>query len=234
MKLLPLLMTILLAGAGFASTGSYQASTVGFRHERGVESRMVVTVLARQDLLPWLALDAGVGLNMFGHDGLAGYGLGAEAEILPLVRLRVRAAVQHDQWNDWRIGENRVLGMLAAEPLDRFELGAGMAWRAPVYDPKRYASPLEWQSDAPEWNLVYHLGWRFLETGPFVASAVLSNLDDLRLQTPHHISFRAEGSWRLDQNWQVVASCGTGVKGLSGLLFSVSEVSANAGVRHAF
>ncbi len=223
---------VLLAARGCPAGDSHQTLLCGLRHEQGVESKMLLTSLVRHQVAPRVGITGGVSFSLFQHNGISNLGLEADVLVTDFWHVGLTAGVQHDQWTDWRIGENRAFGTLNVEPLPRLGLGIGAAYRAPVFDPDRYQSPFHWQSDVPEWNLLYRLEWRFLHRENADASFRVSNLDRLRLYNPHHIAFQLRGLVRLNRDWNLVLHCGSGVKGLSAMLLSVTEVTIQAGVRH--
>jgi len=217
----------------FETGRSQQAALVGARHEAGVESRALVSVHASQSVLPFLNVHAGIGLSLFQHNGLSDYGLGVRIRALRLGSIEFDAGYCHNQWNDWSIGENRVMATAHASPLRNLRLGAGIAYRAPVFD-DRFANPLEWDSDMPEWNLVYELDWTLLRLAPVDATLTVSNIDLLRMSAPSLVPLRVSAIADLVPGWSLLFRCGTGIKGLSSLLLSVSQVTAELGVRHEF
>mgnify|MGYP001263574911 CR=1 FL=1 len=62
----------------------------------------------------------------------------------------------------------------------------------------------------------------------------LSNLDGLRLYTPHHIAAQLDGRYDVGPGWSATGHAGTAVKGLSALVFSVGEFEVGAGVAREF
>lgn len=217
-----------------AAGGSEQALLCGVRHEQGVESRALLTCLARQQIGSRFRVNASVSFSLFQHNGLANLGLETDILITDFWKLGLSAGVHHDQWSDWRIGENRVFGTAKVEPLSRLELGIGAMYRAPVFDTDHFWSPFYWKSDVPEWNLLYRLKWEFLHRENAGAWFSISNLDRVHVYNPHHIAFQLQGSLRFNRNWSLVMHCGSGIKGLSAPLISVTEVTVEAGVCHEF
>jgi hypothetical protein len=217
----------------FETGRSQQAVLLGVRHEAGVESKALVSVHGSRPVLSFLNIHAGIGLSLFQHNGLSDYGLGVRIRALRFGRIELDASCCHSQWNDWRIGENRVMATAHTTPLRTLHLGAGIAYRAPVFD-DGFASPLAWDSDMPEFNLVYELDWTFLEIAPVDAVLTVSNADLLRMSAPSRIPLRVSAIADLLPGWSLLFRCGTGIKGLSSLLLSVSEVTAELGVRLEF
>jgi hypothetical protein len=213
------------------TTGSLQ---LGWRHEQGVESRAVVTVAAEVPVHARVRLGGGIAFSMFEHDGLSALGLGVRVGLVPVWDLGFEAELQHEQWNNWQVGENRVLGLVSAQPLGRLELGVGAAWRAPLLDPDRFCSPFDFRSDAPELNLVYRARWRVLAAERGNLAVGISNLAGLRIYTPHHVAVQLAGQFGLSQGWSLTGHAGTALKGLSALVFSVGEFEVAGGVVHEF
>lgn len=229
---LPAALGLLALAASSLLLASEQELFVGYHHEAGVESKLLGTLLADFSLHPRIDLDAGVAFSAVEHPGLARLGLGMTVRLTDLWHTRTRVGLQHEQWNDWRIGENRALVMFDAEPLRGLELGAGIAWRAPVYSVVRYWLPHWFASDAAELNLLYHAGWRFLRRDRVTATFIVSNLDRLVVRNPQQFPFRLEASTRLAPGWRLDACCGSAVTGLSSMLVSLKEVTVELGIRH--
>jgi hypothetical protein len=206
---------------------------VGIRYEAGVESKALVSIHASQPLLSFLNIHAGVGLGLFQHDGLSDYGLGFRVRALRLAGIEFDASFRHNQWNDWRIGENRVMATAHSTPLRTLHLGAGIAYRAPRFG-DGFASPFAWDTDMPEWNMVYELDWTFLSIAPVDAILTVSNVDLLQMSAPSLVPLQVSAKAGLVPDWDLLFRCGTGIKGLSSLLLSVSQVTAELGVRHEF
>lgn len=206
----------------------------GWQHETGVMSRATVTVSAWFPVTDRLALDAGAGFSLFEHRGLAAWGAGARFTFIERWRIAARVACQHEQWNDWRAGENRVIGTVQARPFRPVELEIGLAWRAPVFDPETYWSPLAWSSDVPELNIVYRLDWRFLEGPGWDVSVGAASFDGLHLRNPQHAGLYLVGRHRLDDGWRLFGRFGTAVKGVSSPLLSADGFTARLGVERDF
>jgi len=224
------LATLLCWTATAAATEATLRS--GWHHEHGVESKLVTTARIAHSPLPRLDLDASLSLALVRHAGVAAWRLGAAYRLAGAWNTTAFAGLQHDQWNDWRIGENRALALLVVSPFRPVSLGWGIAWRAPVLDPDQYASPFAWRSDVPEWNLVYRVGWRVVDRPRLTAAAVVSNITPTRFYSPQHVAFRLEGSLRLDPAWRLELHLGTAAKGLSAMLLSVNEFTAEVGISH--
>jgi hypothetical protein len=222
---------MLLATAGQAAAVS--SMSLGYRQEPGVESKLLVA--ARAGIVPvaFLAVDAGLSLNLFQNNGLGAAALGVGVEVYEPVDLSIGLAAQHQQWNDWRAGENRALVTLEAEPVRRLDVGIGLVRRVPVFG-DRYWSPLVWSGGAAEWNLLYRLRWRFIQCKTWWLRAGFSSYDEYTAHNPQQFPLEADGAWRLNQDLELVARVQTAVVGYSGGLVSFHEVELSAGVKYAF
>jgi hypothetical protein len=223
---------VLLAGSGVCLVTP--AASLGLRHEAGVETKALFAGLA--DWQPFVPVEVygGAALSLFQHAGLSRLGLGASFRVGPVAAISVHLAVQHEQWNDWQAGENRVLASLSAEPLAGLRLAAGIAWRVPLFDPAHFGSPFYWQSDAPERNILYRLEWPMLGRGRWQVSGWLSNFDRFTVRNPQQFPFGLDAAVRLSPCLSVSAHAGTAINGLSGLLLSLSELNLEVGVSRAF
>ena len=222
---------MLLATAGQAAV--VPSVSLGHREEPGVESKMLFAAQARIVPVAFLAVGAGLSLNLFQNNGLGAAALGVGLEVYKPVDLTIRLAVQHQQWNDWRAGENRALFTLEAEPVRRLDGGVGLVRRVPVFG-DRYWSPLVWSGGAAEWNFLYRLRWRFIQRETWWLRAGFSSYDDYTAYSPQQFPLEADGAWRLNQDLALVARAGTAVVGYSGGLVSFHEVELSTGVKYAF
>jgi len=225
----------ILALLAAASFGSLTPSLVmGFRHELGVETKMLGGCGARWQIHPRFGVTGGVAFSLIQHNGLSALALGADALLFDFGNIGLAAGVQHEQWNDWQAGENRAFGIVTAEPVRGLELAAGAAWRVPLLDAERYMSPFNWQSAVPEWNLLYRVEWTFLKRRQAEASAWMANIDRLTVHNPQQFPFGLRGAHGLGRGWSLLGNCGTAINGLSGVLLSLSEVTLEFGVARAF
>jgi len=221
----------LLAASGQAAVVS--SVSLGYRGEPGVESKLLVA--AQADIMPvaFLAVDAGLSLNLFQNNGLGAAALGIGTVVYKPVDLTIRLALQHQQWNDWRAGENRVLGTIEAGPGRRLDVGIGLIRRAPVFG-DGYWSPFTLSAGAAEWNFLYRLRWKFLQRETWWLRAGFSSYDVYTAHNPQQFPLEADGAWRLNQYVEMVARVGTAIVGYSGGLVSFHEVEISAGVKYAF
>ena len=221
---------VLLAATGRAAIVS--SALLGYRHEPGVESKMLAAVQAEVSAARFLKADAGLSFSLFQHNGLGEAGLGLGAALFRPAGLTLTLGVQHQQWNDWQAGENRVLATLEAGPVYGFDAGLGLVRRVPVFG-SGYGSPLAWSGGAAEWNLLYRLRWRFLQQEGWWLRAGFSTYDRLTAHSPQQFPFEVDGAYRVRDNLEVVAGAGTAVVGYSGGLISLHEVEVTVGVKHA-
>jgi len=182
----------------------------------------------------FLKVEAGISLNLFQHNGLGAAALGVGAVAYDPVGLTLRLAAQHQQWNDWQAGENRLLATLTAEPAAGLRLATGLVWRAPVFDAERYGSPFYWCTEVPERNLLYRVEWGFVRREQWQASGWLANFDRFTVHNPQQIPFGLRGAYNLGREWNLLGRCGTAINGLSGLILSLGEVAVEMGVQREF
>jgi len=207
---------------------------LGYRHESGVESKLLVTGLADADIGSRVRLSAGLGFSLFENSGVTGYGLGVSVMPPGSDRLAIEAAAQHQQWSDWRAGENRVLAYVRVGPLPRLRLNVGAALRAPSFDTTHYWSPCEWRSDAPEWNLLYGIDWTFFERAGWSLSAFIANHDRFTVHDPQQFPLGLRVQYDVGAGCAVTARASTAISGFSGMLLTFSEAEFEAGVRREF
>ena len=224
-----LLASVFAAGRA-GSTPVRPDAYLGFRFEPGVETRLVLAGGAEWRPAERASLFGGLALSAIDNPGVAHYGIGAAVRVFDRSDIRLQAHVNHDEWSSWQTGENRVAGMVAAEPLHGLQLGAGMVWRAPIYDSGQYHSPFRWSSDAPEWNWVYRLDWTFLDRERLEAAFWLANIDRLTIHNPQQFPAGLRASYAAWPRWRLTAQLGTDIKGLSALLFAFTEMDLRLGV----
>jgi len=225
---------LLVLVLSLAAAGPSQTALIGVRHERGVETKMVGSLLADFPVGARALIYGAVAFSAPRHAGLCGLGFGAEYRVLGAWDASLGAALQHEQWNDWRAGENRVLVFASARPAENLRLGLGTALRLPVYEPARYWLPFYWHSDAPELNLMYEAEWLFLDLDRVSVSARVANIERLTVRNAQQFPFSLKTSWQVAPGWTVRARCGSCINGLSGLLLNFGETFADAGVKYEF
>lgn len=232
MRLARLLIVVALAAAT-SYAGVAPSVLLGYRGEPGVESKMLATALA--DIVPveFLRVDAGLSFNLFQHDGLGAAGMGIGAVLYKPAGMVLRLAAQHQQWNDWKAGENRALATIEAGPMFGLEAGFGLARRVPVFGDE-YWSPFAWQGDASEWNYVYRLTWRFIDRENLWLKAGFSSYDLLTVHNPQQFPLVVSGAYRLRDKLELVGNAGTAIVGYSGGLVTFHELTLNAGVKYEF
>jgi len=194
---------------------------------------MLAAVQADMEPVCWLKVDAGLSFNLFQNNGLGAAGLGLGAVLSRPAGLTFRLAGQHQQWSDWRAGENRLLATLEAGPLHGFDAGIGLVRRVPVFG-DRYWSPFVWSGSAAEWNYLYRLRWKFIERENWWLRAGFSSYDRFTAHNPQQFPLEADGAYRLRDNLELVAQTGTAIVGYSGGLPSFHELEVCAGVTYEF
>ena len=224
-------LLVLIAATGYATVAP--SFILGYRGEPGVESKMLA--IAQADIAPvrLLRVDAGISFNLFQNNGLGAAEVGIGADVYRPARLTLRLAVQHQQWNDWRAGENRLLAAIEAGPHHGFDAGLGLVRRVPVFG-DRYWSPFVWSGGAEEWNFLYRLRWKFMQREHWWLRAGLSSYDRFTAHNPQQFPLEADGAYRLKDDLELVALVSTAIVGFSGGLVSFHEVELSAGVRHEF
>jgi hypothetical protein len=229
-KNLPVLL-VLLAATGYATV--VPSLVLGYRGEPGVESKMLA--IAQADIVPvrFLKVDAGISFNLLQNNGLGAAEVGIGAEVYRPARLSFRLAGQHQQWNDWQAGENRLLAAVEAGPVFGFDAGLGLVHRVPVFG-DRYWSPFVWSGGAAEWNFLYRLRWKFLQREHWWLRAGFSSYDRFTAHNPQQFPLEADGAYRIKDDLELIALASTAIVGFSGGLVSFHEIELRAGVRYEF
>ncbi len=213
---------------------------LGFAHEPGVTTRALLRGRVELESLgTWkqsFVVGGNVAFAALDNPGLAHYGLDASVRLIPYSYFHTRFVLfaHHDEWSEWRTGENRLGGFVRlgawAVPWSRIQLDAGAAWRAPQFG-EGHTNALRLASDAGEWAVLYGARWAFLADHKAEAAVWLSNHDEFAVQTPQLVPFGLDGWWRVARGITVFSRAGTGVNGVSGLLLSFAELRAEAGVK---
>jgi hypothetical protein len=222
---------VLVAATGYATV--VPSVILGYRGETGVESKMLAAAQADIEPAPFLKVDAGLSFNLFQNKGLGAAEFGIGAVVYSRAALTLRLAGQHQQWNDWQAGENRLLVLLEAGPLYGFDAGAGLVRRVPVFG-ERYSSLLVWSGGAAESNFLYRLRWKFIQRENWWVRAGLSSYDRFTAHNPQQFPLEADGAYRLKDGLELVGLVSTAIVGYSGGLASFHEVELCAGVRYGF
>ena len=230
LKSVPLLLILLLATGEAAVVPSV---LLGYRGEPGAESKLLATAQADIEPVQYLKVDGGLSFNLFQNNGLGAAALGIRAEAYDPNGLALGLAVQHQQWNDWRAGENRLLAVIEAGPWHGFDAGLGLVHRVPVFG-DRYWSPVVWSGDAAEWNYLYRLRWKFVQREEWWLRAGFSSYDRYTAHNPQEFPFEADGAYRMKNGLEVTALASTAIVGYSGGLASFHEFEIDIGVRREF
>jgi hypothetical protein len=227
---LPVLLVLLTAVGRAAVSPSL---SIGYRGEPGVESKLLASALV--DIVPvsYVKFDAGLSFNLFQNNGLGAAEVGVGAVAYDRVGLALRLRAQHQQWNEWRAGENRVLALLEAGPVHRFDAGLGLVARVPVFGDS-YWSPAVWTSSAGEWNFAYRLRWKLAQHETWWLRVGLSSYDRFTAHSPQQFPLEADGAWRMNENLELEFRAATAIVGYSGGLVSFHELEVCSGVKCEF
>jgi hypothetical protein len=227
----PASLLLLLVAASHASIEP--SALLGYRYEFGVESKAVAAVQADYQPVSFAILDAGLSFNLFQSNGLGAASIGIGGVVYRPAGLTLRLAAQHQQWNSWLAGENRLLATVEAGPLRGFDAGLGLVRRAPVFG-DRYWSPLVWGGGAAEWNYLYRLRWKFIQRENWWLRTGFSSYDRFTAHSPQQFPVEVEGAYRPKDDLELFARAGTAIVGYSGGLPSFHELEVCAGVTYEF
>ena len=227
----PRLIAIALCSS-LAAAGNHARVALGARHEPGVETRVPLVVAGEVTPLAGLRVAGGIDLNLAGTAVPERYAL--EAGWSPVRFIELGAGAILHRWPAWRAGENLAFASLRARPVERLELEAGVARRVPLLDTASWSSPVNWSSPLAEWNIVYRIGWHFLDRPGLRAAVSTGNHQLLALRTPGLIGLRLEGEKSLRTGWTVTAALAGEMKGLSSALAELGAVELELGVKREF
>lgn len=204
----------------------------GFRVEPGVEKKSFAGLGGRVTINSWLVLDGGIYGNLGENAGLGGYGLSGEFGLPKASGLNLRLGFQHEEWVDWRCGENRVFLSLRLIELWWLSAGGGVAWRQPVFDSTRFQIPGCFSGSGGEWNLLYEVRWVVVQQSNRELGLFLSNINRHQIFNPQLFPFGVLAGYQLAPHWRVAGFIKSGVKGFSAALFSPAMFEVCLGVRY--
>ncbi|NPV13986.1 hypothetical protein HPY86_03525 [candidate division WOR-3 bacterium] len=205
---------------------------LGYRIEPGVEEKGVIGGGVQVTFRNRMALDAGVYGNFGKNSGLGGYAFKGEFGLPVISRWRGALGFQHQEWRDWRCGENRAFLLLNRTGFGRLAAGVGVAWRQGVFDTTKFRQPWVFSGPAGEWNLLYRLEWTVWHTTRAELGLFLSNISRYQIHNPQMFPIGVRASYQVAPHWRVFAVGQSTVKGFSTLLFSPGEFEAYLGVRY--
>lgn len=192
---------------------------LGYQGESGVEAKGLLSAGLTAKLFNLLTLDCTAGFSFIQHPGPAGFALTGRLNFPGVPRLDLDAGFQHQRWTGWNASENRLFGLVQVEPVLRLGLGLGICRRLP-------------EPGMNEWNIIYRLGWRMLETPNFSLTARLTNFDRLEIRNPQQFPFGLDGTYRLTPGWRLYASTRVAINGLSTGLIYPSALRAEIGMKY--
>jgi hypothetical protein len=208
-------------------------ASLGSRTEPGVETKGLLLAGAGVNTRFGASFQGRLGLSAGDNPGIAHYGLGADITLNRRIPFGLHTGVSHNQWSDWQVGENSVVGLVWVVPVLTLTLGVGVARRAPMIG-SVWASPFRWSGQAAEWNLLYELQWTLIRRRDASLHEGLevwvANTDQTAPHTAQQIPFGIREKLRLTRGWFMDARIGSSIKGLSGALFSLGDVDARIGV----
>lgn len=209
--------------------------SLGYRGERGVEAKGLLAGDVSAEISRFCTLDAGLGLSFFQQKGIAGYGVGVKGQHPAVKWLSLKLGFQHEEWSDWRVGENRAYALLHTNvgQTFKFALALGLTRRQPIFDEAHFHEPWFWKSSVGEWNLLYRLEFRFGDWKNSTATGYLANFNNLTLHNPQQFPFGIRVAYSLSPLWKVFIRFGSAVNGFSAMLLSFPEIEAEVGVRYA-
>ncbi len=205
---------------------------LGYRIEPGVEKKVVIGGGVLVTFRSRIALDAGVYGNFGENSGLGGYAFKGEFGLPVISQWRWVLGFQHQEWRDWRCGENRTFFLLNCTGFGRLAAGVGVARRQGVFDTTKFSEPWVFTGAAGEWNLLYRLEWTVWETARAELGLFLSNISRYQIHNPQMFPFGVSVGYQVAPHWRMSFVGRSTVKGFSALLFSPGEFEACLGVRY--
>jgi hypothetical protein len=216
----PVLFLLLLPGLTFSPDLS-----LAYQGETGVEARGLVTAGLVAGIGRLISLDAALSFGFIQHPGLGTAALSATLAHPGVPGLDLMLGFQHQQWNDWHIGEDRLFSLARYQPLRLLKLGLGICRRLPFSTAGERRQLL-----FPEWNLLYHLCWQLLRTDRLTLNAELSNYDRLEIKNPQQLPLAISTVYYPGKHWEILSRCRLGFNGISTGLPSLTSMKMEIGV----
>lgn len=207
--------------------------SLGYRGERGVETKGLLSGNLSAEINQFFGGFAGVRFSLGQQGGIATYNAGLSLRYPTISRLNCQLGFQHEEWPAWRVGENRAYAFLEAILKEGIKFGLGIARRQTIFNEARFHEPWLWRGAVGEWNFLYRLSFRFLEWKNSTFTYYFANFDNFTLHNPQQLPFGIRLDYSLSPLWKVFTRCGSAVNGVSTMLLSFSEFSAEIGVRYA-
>lgn len=228
-------LTILLAAVVTRSAPPVDLELrVGYLSETGSTPRALTGFLGSLSPHQHITADLGLQISSLHHCGISAYSAGTRLLISPRSEISLATALQHQQWNDWQAGENRLLAVFSLKPHPRLNLGMGLCYRVPVTDSGRYCQPFIFSSPAAEWNILYSFNWRLWQHAEWSLAASLANSEQFQFSNPQQVPLAATAEWSLRPELLLWARLRTAITGLSALLISCSELGIDIGARFSY
>jgi hypothetical protein len=200
-------------------------------YDPGVIDRLLVDYYGHFNFSSWLKLGVIVALSPFeqGEPELIGGELNIPVEKLGAV---LTLAVQQERWHAWQITENRTEAYLNFKLFPTLYFAFGLGYRAPQFNVNSLAQSLNIFSDNSEVNVIYRLQWDVVNADGFLLSFLISNYDRFRLYTFTDIHFALAPELRLNSQFSLAGYGAIGVKGVSGVVLSFSQITFGAGLKY--
>ena len=222
-------------GAGMPrDTGFWTAASFVYRYEAGVSGR-----ISFQDVFAYtfpkqtdIALTLRFHLNE--NKGLGLFSFLARRIPGPFRWMDFQAELLHLEYPDFTTGENQFAGLIRFIPHPRFSFMTGMAYRSPDFSDRKMHSPFAWNHQMNEMSLLFNLDWIFLDAKRIRSHLYFGNYTRLTVHNPDHLMLGLRGHYRLKDHISLGLDVRSAVKGVSGFVFSMNELRAEAGLMVCF
>ena len=201
-------------------------------YEDGVTDRALIGYLGRFALGPRFMVDAGLQLGVFDESASRMIGI-ALAYHIEWLRSEAVLATQHEDWPGWSASENRAEAYWRFNPFWFFNALFGVSYRAPLFGGTSFWESFHWPWQNAEINTIYRVEFQLIHTSEYGFSVAMWNYDHMRLYNWDHFHFGAQGSYRIDPKTALSLSASTALKGMSGVILSLSEFELGLGLSYA-
>ena len=152
----------------------------------------------------------------------------------PFRWMRFQVEWLHLEYPDWNTGENQFAALIQFIPRRRISIMAGMAYRSPDLADRKMHSPFEWGHQMDEMNLLFNVNCIILDLKKFHADLYVGNYTWQTIHNTDHLMLGIQGHYRITDHILLGMEIRSGVKGVSGFVFSVNEFQAETGIKISF
>ncbi|NOY36138.1 MAG: hypothetical protein GXO83_01020 [Chlorobi bacterium] len=215
-------------------TGFTTSPSFFYQYESGVSNRISLQDISSYTFPNRLTLFLGIRLHLNENRGLGTVALSLQniPGLFPWMTFHVDAA--HLEYPDYSTGENQVVALVYVSAIRRVGIHTGMGYRSPDFADQKVHSPFDWTHETDELFPLFNLSWQFMNRNQHMLTFITGNYFFMNFRTIDHWMFGLDGAYTLSPAVQLRLQLISAVKGISGFVFSINEIQANAGIKIRF